>query len=60
MGPNSSSGADASEKHPRQTDPRGTLALSDDSGYVGETVTFHGRNFPADEHVDQAEFEITE
>jgi hypothetical protein len=36
----------------REPERRGTLALSDDEGYVGETVTVKGRNFPGNERFD--------
>jgi hypothetical protein len=31
---------------------RGTLVLSDDEGYVGDTIVFKGRNFPAGEQLE--------
>ena len=34
------------------SDNRGTLALSDDEGYVGDTITFKGRNLPANERFE--------
>lgn len=52
MGRNTSSEAEDNELHRRQTDHRGTLVLSDESGYVGEKLTFHGRNFPTGEQFD--------
>jgi hypothetical protein len=32
--------------------PSGTLVLSDQEGYVGDTITFKGRNFPANSEFD--------
>ncbi|MFC7133001.1 MULTISPECIES: hypothetical protein [Salinibaculum] len=31
---------------------RGTLVVSDEEGHVGDTITLHGRNFPAEQQVE--------
>jgi hypothetical protein len=36
----------------QQQSPQGTLVLSDDDGYVGDTVTIQGRNLPVNEQYD--------
>ncbi|MEF8851013.1 MAG: hypothetical protein V5A28_01155 [Haloarculaceae archaeon] len=40
------------QRHRRGGDDSGTLVLSDQEGYVGDTITLQGRNFPADEEYD--------
>ncbi|QCC50527.1 hypothetical protein [Halapricum salinum] len=37
------------EKHRTGSGTSGTLVLSDQEGYVGDTITLKGRNFPAEE-----------
>ncbi|MEF8825087.1 MAG: hypothetical protein V5A27_01905 [Halapricum sp.] len=40
------------EKHRAGGETSGTLVVSDQTGYVGDTVTLKGRNFPAQEAFD--------
>ena len=37
------------QQHRRGSESTGTLVVSEEEGYVGDTITFQGRNFPAGE-----------
>ncbi len=43
---------DTLRRHRRGSQSDGTLVLSEQEGYVGDTVTLKGRNFPANEEYD--------
>ena len=40
------------QQHRRGSESTGTLVVSDEEGYVGDTITLKGRNFPAGETYD--------
>jgi hypothetical protein len=40
------------ERRMKQTQSMGTLVLSEEEGYVGDTITFKGRNLPANQQLD--------
>jgi len=40
------------QQHRRGSESSGTLVVSDQEGYVGDTITFQGRNFPAGEEYE--------
>jgi hypothetical protein len=43
---------DTLQQHRRGSDTAGTLVVSDDETYVGDTLTFNGRNLPANERYE--------
>jgi hypothetical protein len=49
---NASERSGTARSHSGHTGHGGTLVLSADSGYVGDTITFKGRNFPRNERFE--------